>query len=262
MEGSRLQINFERLLKKCENIASQNPDLFTAYLTQSDPFSGNVGSALDNFFEPVSNPEADYRKYVKTLRSYLKKLEQQANDSSPAKPKAMLSTEKLSEYQQRVAVLKDILYPEQVAIKKETSNATKMRVQRDVHRVFRNQLLGESSNVTIESKKLDEVVDMERKKQEEISQELVLLTQGLKANAEHSLKLLRQDHQQLDSLDTVVSANVSKTERENTKLQQEVDKGTTFTLTLWMLITIVCLVFVFMVLFMKVFSPKRRIPTE
>ena len=169
---------------------------------------------------------------------------------------------------------------------------------------------------------------MERKKQEEISQELVLLTQGLKANAEHSLKLLRQDHQQLDSLDTVVSANVSKTERfillhhllffsvesdpcivfeegkrgrcpfhvisgiafclcagmlpfvmpvcdsrsegtlytqpfrENTKLQQEVDKGTTFTLTLWMLITIVCLVFVFMVLFMKVFSPKRRIPTE
>ena len=72
----------------------------------------------------------------------MKKLEQQANDSSPAKPKAMLSTEKLSEYQQRVAVLKDILYPEQVAIKKETSNATKMRVQRDVHRVFRNQLLG------------------------------------------------------------------------------------------------------------------------
>ena len=64
MEGSRLQINFERLLKKCENIASQNPDLFTAYLTQSDPFSGNVGSALDNFFEPVSNPEADYRKVM------------------------------------------------------------------------------------------------------------------------------------------------------------------------------------------------------
>ncbi|XP_067932447.1 vesicle transport protein USE1-like [Watersipora subatra] len=250
--GSRLQINFERLLDVCEKQATASCESSNWRL----------------------------KKFVEDLQKKLTLLNKEScNKAHP---------EVLKDYERRVGVLQGILLAEdqgspgdklkvvqtipffkQTSIKAnilETGPASAPDVLQHAKAKFSSQsrqaLLGEGDGLrqrggvsadTTESE-LDSVLSHHEKQQERLAEDMVNMARNMKDHARVASRIVKEDTKRLEDTNKLADSNYSQLKIESARLEEHTKKS-----NCWMLLLLIfiIIVFVWTVIFMKVFHKPR-----
>ncbi|CAL8254330.1 unnamed protein product [Merluccius merluccius] len=255
MASSRLEINFIRLLSRCESIAAEK------------------------------RGEAEWRleKYVGALEDMLVALRK-----TPSKP----TQEVLTDYTRKVDFLKGILEAEKLpsATEKALANqflapgrtptiaSERMPATKTVHMQtkarctgeMRTELLGTEANraciaavfirgVPLDERQsateLDEVLQHHHIMQEKLAEDMLHLARNLKNNTMAAQSIIKQDNQTLGQSMRQADLNFEKLKTESERLEQHTKKAVNW--LLWLMLFLVSFTFISMILFIRIF-PRLR----
>ncbi|CAL1593641.1 unnamed protein product [Knipowitschia caucasica] len=256
--ASRLEINFIRLLSRCESIASDK------------------------------RGETEWRleKYVAALEEMLVALRK-----APSKP----TPEILTEYTRKVGFLKGLLEAEKLSspaekalanqflapgrtatIENERMSATKtvhMQTQARCTGEMRAELFSTNSpqKGTMENElrnrrglpvderqsaaELDAVLQHHHNLQEKLADDMLNLARNLKNNTLAAQNIIRQDNQTLNQSMRQADLNFEKLKTESERLEQHTKKSVNW--LLWLMLILVSFTFISMILFIRIF-PRLR----
>uniref|UniRef100_A0A8C8G1H3 Vesicle transport protein USE1 n=1 Tax=Oncorhynchus tshawytscha TaxID=74940 RepID=A0A8C8G1H3_ONCTS len=250
MASSRLEINFIRLLSRCESIASEK------------------------------RVETEWRleKYVGALEEMLVALRK-----SPSKP----TVEVMTDYTRKVDFLKGLLEAEKLSgTEKALANQflapgrtptianERMPASKTVHMQtkarctgeMRNELLGtglsnkgKHSGLVLDERQsaaeLDAVLQHHHNLQEKLAEDMLNLARNLKNNTLVAQNIIKQDNQTLTQSMRQADTNFEKLKVESERLEQHTKKSVNW--TLWLMLILVSFTFISMILFIRIF-PKLR----
>ncbi|XP_072100167.1 vesicle transport protein USE1 [Mobula birostris] len=258
MATPRLEKNFLRLLVRCESMAAEKRD------------------------------EKDWRfeKYVEALQEMLTELKKHMSKPTP---------EVLNEYSRKVEFMKGLLEAEKLPNPSEkalanqflapgrTSTTGKERVSatKTVHLQtkarymgeMRSELLGEpllsadGSGVTELRKRsgmgdekqsaseMDTLLHHHHNVQERLAEEMLNLARNLKNNTLAAQNVIKKDNQTLTLSLRMADQNFEKLKVESERLEQHAKKSVNW--LLWLMLVVVCFIFISMILFIRIF-PKLR----
>ncbi|XP_072294904.1 vesicle transport protein USE1 [Eucyclogobius newberryi] len=254
--ASRLEINFIRLLSRCESIASDK------------------------------RGETEWRleKYVAALAEMLVSLRK-----TPSKP----TPEVLTEYSRKVDFLKGLLEAEKLSSPAEKALANqflapgrtptianeRMSASKTVHmqskarctREMRAELLSSPQKGSIETElrnrrglpvdegqsagELDAVLQHHHNLQEKLAEDMLNLARNLKNNTLAAQNIIRQDNQTLSQSMRQADLNFEKLKTESERLEQHTKKSVNW--FLWLMLILVSFTFISMILFIRIF-PRLR----
>nr|XP_020468707.1 vesicle transport protein USE1 [Monopterus albus] len=253
--ASRLEINFVRLLSRCEAIASEK------------------------------RGEAEWRleKYVGALEEMLVALRK-----SPSKP----TPEVLTEYTRKVDFLKGLLEAEKLTspsdkalanqflapgrtptIANERMPATKtvhMQTKARCTGEMRDELLGTASSgketdlrnrrgLPLDERQsaaeLDAILQHHHNLQEKLAEDMLNLARNLKNNTLAAQNIIKQDNQTLSQSMRQADLNFEKLKTESERLEQHTKKSVNW--LLWLMLILVSFTFISMILFIRIF-PRLR----
>ncbi|KAM9384896.1 vesicle transport protein USE1 isoform 1-T1 [Pholidichthys leucotaenia] len=256
--ASRLEINFVRLLSRCESIASEK------------------------------RGEAEWRleKYVSALEEMLVALRK--NSSKP-------TSEVLTEYTRKVDFLKGLLEAEKLSSPTEKALANqflapgrtptianeRMPATKTVHLQtkarctgeMRDELLGKglSGKGSLDgdlrnrrclplderqsAAELDAVLQHHHNLQEKLAEDMLSLAKNLKSNTLAAQNIIKQDNQTLSQSMRQADLNFEKLKTEAERLEQHTKKSVNW--LLWLMLILVSFTFISMILFIRIF-PRLR----
>ncbi|XP_053558858.1 vesicle transport protein USE1 isoform X2 [Bombina bombina] len=259
MAVSRLEINFVRLLSRCEAMASEKRD-------EGEWRLEKFVAALE---EMLSQIRKDNRKPAPELMiEYSRKVDFL---------KGLLETEKLSSPTEK-ALANQFLAPGRTpTISKERTPVTKtvhLQTQARYTGEMRSELLGKAALTTSDSDdiyprkrkgsasddkqsaaELDAVLQHHNNMQEKLAEEMLRLTQNLKNNTLAAQNVIRQDNQTLSHSLKFADHNFEKLKTESDRLEQHAKKSVNW--LLWIMLIFVCFTFISMILFIRIF-PRLR----
>uniref|UniRef100_A0AAY4DIA5 Vesicle transport protein USE1 n=1 Tax=Denticeps clupeoides TaxID=299321 RepID=A0AAY4DIA5_9TELE len=255
MAASRLEINFIRLLCRCESIAS----------------------------EKRGETEWRLEKYVGALEEMLVALRK-----SPSKP----TPEVLTDYTRKVDFLKGLLEAEKLSSPTEkalanqflapgrtpTISSERMPASKIVHMQtkarctgeMRNELMGTVSwfsetdlrhrgGVPLDERQsaaeLDAVLQHHHNLQEKLAEDMLNLARNLKNNTLAAQNIIKQDNQTLSHSMRQADINFEKLKTESERLEQHAKKSVNW--FLWLMLILVSFIFISMILFIRLF-PRLR----
>ncbi|XP_048353620.1 vesicle transport protein USE1 isoform X3 [Sphaerodactylus townsendi] len=253
MPVPRAELKLVRLLSRCEALAAGRP-----------------GAG-----------EWRLEKYVAALEEMLLELKKHSSKPAP---------EVLSEYSRKVDFLKGMLEAEKMSSSSEkalatqflapgrTPTTTKERIPatQTVHlqtqarytREMRSELLGTESlgnpvafcrGLLPEEKQsaadLDAVLQHHHSIQEKLAEEMLHLARNLKNNTLVAQNVIKQDNQTLSHSLKLADQNFEKLKDESSRLEQHAKKSVNW--LLWLMLIVVCFIFISMILFIRIF-PKLR----
>ncbi|XP_008328726.1 vesicle transport protein USE1 [Cynoglossus semilaevis] len=256
--ASRLEINFIRLLSRCESIASEK------------------------------RGEAEWRleKYVAALEEMLVALRKSLSKPTP---------EVLTDYTRKVDFLKGLLEAEKLSSTTEKALANqflapgrtptiateRMPATKTVHiqskarctGEMRDELLGTVGpvNGTSETElrnrrglplderqsaaELDAVLQHHHNLQEKLAEDMLNLARNLKNNSMAAQNIIKQDNQTLGHSMRQADVNFEKLKTESERLEQHTKKSVNW--LLWLMLILVSFTFISMILFIRIF-PRLR----
>ncbi|KAM4708913.1 vesicle transport protein USE1 [Discoglossus pictus] len=259
MAGSRLEINFVRLLSRCEAMASEKRE-------EGEWRLEKFVAALE---EMLASIRKDTRKPApELLMEYSRKVEFL---------KGLLETEKLSSPTEK-ALANQFLAPGRTpTISKERTPVTKtvhLQTQARYTGEMRSELLGKAavspsdfddsyprkrkgsvSDDKQSAAELDAVLQHHHNMQEKLAEEMLRLTQNLKNNTLAAQNVIRQDNQTLSQSLKFADHNFEKLKTESDRLEQHAKKSVNW--LLWIMLIFVCFTFISMILFIRI-SPRLR----
>ncbi|NXC18039.1 USE1 protein, partial [Corythaeola cristata] len=260
MAATRLELNLMRLLSRCEALAAE----------RRDP------------------EEWRLEKYVAALEDMLRELQKQASKPAP---------ELLNEYSRKVDFLKGLLEAEKLSSSTEkalanqflapgrTPTTTKERTPatKTVHLQtkarctgkMRSELLGTiepqgtanpnffplcscrglASDEKQSAVELDAVLQHHQDMQEKLAEEMLSLARSLKNNTLAAQNVIKQDNQTLSHSLRMADQNFEKLKDESDRLEQHAKKSVNW--LLWIMLIVVCFIFISMILFIRIF-PKLK----
>ncbi|NWX48292.1 USE1 protein, partial [Steatornis caripensis] len=255
MAATRLELNLMRLLSRCEALAAE----------RRDP------------------EEWRLEKYVAALQDMLGELKKQSSKPAP---------ELLNEYSRKVDFLKGLLEAEKLSSSTEkalanqflapgrTPTTTKERTPatKTVHLQtkarctgkMRSELLGTvlpshffplpscrglASDEKQSAVELDAVLQHHQDMQEKLAEEMLSLARSLKNNTLAAQNVIKQDNQTLSHSLRMADQNFEKLKDESDRLEQHAKKSVNW--LLWIMLIIVCFIFISMILFIRIF-PKLK----
>ncbi|XP_054712765.1 vesicle transport protein USE1-like [Uloborus diversus] len=242
---SREEINFNRLLKKCEN------------------------------FVPEREPhEWRLEQYVKNLEERLAELKKM-NTCQPSK-------DSLTEYARRVEFLRGVVEAEKKPNVTEkamanqllspgsfTTTSNKIHSQTKAHylREMREELLGSKDEQPategvrlrhLESgspnEDFDAVMQYHNSMQEKVAQEMMSLVQHLKQNSLLAGHIIKKDTENLQKSTSMADDRYSQLKVESDKLEVFTKQSCNW--FVWIMLIFVCMIFIWMIIFIRIF-PKR-----
>ncbi|XP_054646935.1 vesicle transport protein USE1 isoform X2 [Dunckerocampus dactyliophorus] len=251
--ASRLEINFVRLLSRCESIAS----------------------------DKRSETEWRLEKYVGALEEMLVALRKSVSKPTP---------EVLTEYTRKVDFLKGLLEAEKLSSPTEKSLANqflapgrtptianeRMPATKTVHMQtkarctgeMRNELLGSGSaskdlrhrrGLPLDERQsaaeLDAILQHQHNLQEKIAEDMLNLARNLKNNTLAAQSIIKQDNQTLSQSMRQADLNFEKLKTESERLEQHAKKSVNW--LLWLMLILVSFTFISMILFIRLF-PRLR----
>ncbi|XP_032427134.1 vesicle transport protein USE1 isoform X1 [Xiphophorus hellerii] len=254
--ASRLEINFIRLLSRCETMAS----------------------------EKRGETEWRLEKYVAALVDMLVALRK-----SPSKP----TQEILTEYTRKVDFLKGLLEAEKLASPTEKALANqflapgrtptianeRMPATKTIHiqskarftGEMRDELLGTRTSVKADgdlrnrrvlplderqsAAELDAVMQHHHNLQEKLAEDMLNLARNLKNNTLAAQNIIKQDNQTLSQSMRQADLNFEKLKTESERLEQHTKKSVNW--LLWLMLILVSFTFISMILFIRIF-PRLR----
>ncbi|XP_059687716.1 vesicle transport protein USE1 isoform X2 [Gavia stellata] len=256
MAATRLELNLMRLLSRCEALAA----------------------------ERRGPEEWRLEKYVAALEDMLRELKKQSSKPAP---------ELLNEYSRKVDFLKGLLEAEKLSSSTEkalanqflapgrTPTTTKERTPatKTVHLQtkarctgkMRSELLGtvcfDSVELNVRKRKglasdekqsaveLDAVLQHHQDMQEKLAEEMLSLARSLKNNTLAAQNVIKQDNQTLSHSLRMADQNFEKLKDESDRLEQHAKKSVNW--LLWIMLIVVCFIFISMILFIRIF-PKLK----
>uniref|UniRef100_K7F277 Vesicle transport protein USE1 n=3 Tax=Pelodiscus sinensis TaxID=13735 RepID=K7F277_PELSI len=102
---------------------------------------------------------------------------------------------------------------------------------------------------------LDAVLDHHRSVQEKLAEEMLSLARNLKNNTLAAQNVIKQDNQTLSHSLRMADQNFEKLKDESERLEQHAKKSVNW--LLWIMLIVVCFIFISMILFIRIF-PKLR----
>ncbi|NWT31578.1 USE1 protein, partial [Cardinalis cardinalis] len=260
MAATRLELNLMRLLSRCEALAAE----------RRDP------------------EEWRLEKYVAALEDMLRELKKQSSKPAP---------ELLNEYSRKVDFLKGLLEAEKLSSStekalanqflapgrtpttaKERTPATKtvhLQTKARCTGQMRSELLGTVRSVLLHRFKpcdpgcfegltsdekqsaveLDAVLQHHQDMQEKLAEEMLSLARSLKNNTLAAQNVIKQDNQTLSHSLRMADQNFEKLKDESDRLEQHAKKSVNW--LLWIMLIVVCFIFISMILFIRIF-PKLK----
>ncbi|KAB5559051.1 hypothetical protein PHYPO_G00024400 [Pangasianodon hypophthalmus] len=258
MAASRLEINFIRLLSRCEAIAS----------------------------EKRGETEWRLEKYVGALEDMLVALRK-----SPGKPTAEI----LTDYTRKVDFLKGLIEAEKLPSPSEkalanqllapgrtpTISSERMSATKTVHMQSKARCTGEmrselfssaassagaetelrhrSRSVPVDecesAAELDAVLQHHHSLQEKLAEDMLNLARNLKNNTLAAQNIIKQDNQTLSQSMRQADLNFEKLKTESERLEQHAKKSVNW--FLWLMLILVSFTFISMILFIRLF-PRLR----
>ncbi|XP_066551727.1 vesicle transport protein USE1 [Amia ocellicauda] len=258
MASSRREINFIRLLSRCESLASEKRGETEWRL---EKYVGALEYKLDELKKDTSKPAPE------VLTDYCRKVDFL---------KGLLEAEKLTSPTEK-ALANQLLAPgrnpttanERTPASKTVHMQTKARCTGEM----RNELLGEVSSrpggsdtdirqrrgVPLDEKQsaaeLDAVLQHHHNLQEKLAEEMLSLARSLKNNTLAAQNMIKQDNQTLTQSMRMADLNFEKLKTESERLEQHTKKSVNW--FLWLMLIVVCFTFISMILFIRIF-PKLR----
>ncbi|KAM9111932.1 vesicle transport protein USE1 [Pangshura tecta] len=259
MAATRLELNLLRLLSRCEALAAERrePDEW-----RLEKYVGALEEMLLALKKHSSKPAPEL------LNEYARKVDFL---------KGMLEAEKLSSSAEK-ALANQFLAPGRTpTTPKERTPATKMVHLQTKARYtgkMRSELLGtdplsvnESEELNLRKRKgfvseekqsaaeLDAVLQHHRSMQEKLAEEMLSLARSLKTNTLAAQNVIKQDNQTLSHSLRMADHNFEKLKDESERLEQHAKKSVNW--LLWIMLIVVCFIFISMILFIRIF-PKLR----
>uniref|UniRef100_A0A8C3HKH5 Vesicle transport protein USE1 n=1 Tax=Chrysemys picta bellii TaxID=8478 RepID=A0A8C3HKH5_CHRPI len=248
MAATRLELNLLRLLSRCEALAAERrePDEWRLEKVPGSPRDAGFGAR-----KPARELLNEYSRKVDFL-------------------KGMLEAEKLSSSAEK-ALANQFLAPGRTpTTTKERTPATKMVHLQTKARYtgkMRSELLGTSEELNLRKRKglaseekqsateLDAVLQHHHSMQEKLAEEMLSLARSLKNNTLAAQNVIKQDNQTLSHSLRMADHNFEKLKDESERLEQHAKKSVNW--LLWIMLIVVCFIFISMILFIRIF-PKLR----
>ncbi|XP_040897191.1 vesicle transport protein USE1 isoform X1 [Toxotes jaculatrix] len=256
--ASRLEINFVRLLSRCESIASEKRG---ATEWRLEKYVGALEEMLVALRKSPSKPTAE------VLAEYTRKVDFL---------KGLLEAEKLSSPTEK-ALANQFLAPGRTpTIANERMPATKtvhMQTKARCTGEMRNELLGTvlsgkgTSETDLRNRRgfplderqsaaeLDAVLQHHHNLQEKLAEDMLNLARNLKNNTMAAQNIIRQDNQTLNQSMRQADLNFEKLKTESERLEQHTKKSVNW--LLWLMLILVSFAFISMILFIRLF-PRLR----
>ncbi|XP_034088603.1 vesicle transport protein USE1 [Gymnodraco acuticeps] len=256
--ASRLEINFIRLLSRCESIASEKRGEAEWRL---EKYVGALEEMMVALRKSVSKPTAEL------LTEYMRKVDFL---------KGLLEADKLSSTTEK-ALANQFLAPgrtptianERMPVSKTVHMQTKARCTGEM----RDELLGTglsgkgmSENelrnrrgVPMDERQsaaeLEAVLQHHHNLQEKLAEDMLNLARNLKNNSLAAQNIIKQDNQTLSHSMRQADLNFEKLKTESERLEQHTKKSVNW--MLWLMLILVSFSFISMILFIRIF-PRLR----
>ncbi|CAK6958036.1 vesicle transport protein USE1 [Scomber scombrus] len=261
--ASRLEINFIRLLSRCESIASEKR-VETEW--RLDKYVGALEEMLVALRKSLSKPTPE------VLTEYTRKVDFL---------KGLLEAEKLSSPTEK-ALANQFLAPGRTpTIANERMPATKtvhMQTKARCTGEMRDELLGTKSDFSLflstgksetdlrnrkglplderqSATELDAVLQHHHNLQEKLAEDMLNLARNLKNNTLAAQNIIKEDNQTLSQSMRQADLNFEKLKTESERLEQHTKKSVNW--LLWLMLILVSFTFISMILFIRIF-PRLR----
>uniref|UniRef100_A0A8C5Q608 Vesicle transport protein USE1 n=1 Tax=Leptobrachium leishanense TaxID=445787 RepID=A0A8C5Q608_9ANUR len=256
MAKSRLELNFVRLLSRCEAIASEKRQEGEWRL---DKFVGALEKMLTSIKEDVRKPAPEllieYSRKVDFLKGLLE-AEKLASSTEKALANQFLApgrTPTISK--ERTPVTKTVHLQTQARCTGEMRDELLGKVSWYSADFYPRKRKGSTSDDKQSAAELDAVLQHHNNLQEKLAEEMLRLTQNLKNNTLAAQSVIKQDNQTLNQSLKFADQNFEKLKTESDRLEQHAKKSVNW--LLWIMLIFVCFTFISMILFIRIF-PKLR----
>lgn len=243
--GSRLEINFNRLLVRCENMAKER----SVWDWRIEKYVGALQEQLSQIKKSSMKPCQDILNEYNRKVDFLKGLLQA--EKMPSITEKALAAERLPNISSTSKGHNSMLSA-------ELQKTTVARHQKDL----REELLGPDQstddhglrqrNVRTD-KDIDIVIQHQHQVHEKLADEMLQLTRNLKESIRDSGQIVKQDNKKLEESVKITDTNFSKLKKESDRLEKHTQ---TCSWWIWIMLVIVTVTFLSMILFMKLFSKK------
>ncbi|XP_061883448.1 vesicle transport protein USE1 [Entelurus aequoreus] len=252
---SRLEINFVRLLSRCECIAS---DKRAEAEWRLEKYVGALEEMLVALRKSISKPTAEVLTEYTRKVDFLKGLLEAEKLSSP--------TEKALANQFLAPGRTPTIAQERMPVTKTVHMQTKARCTGQM----RDQLLGtdlSSKETDLRNRRglpldehqsaaeLDAILAHQHNLQEKIAEDMLNLARNLKNNTLAAQSIIKQDNQTLGQSMRQADVNLEKLKTESERLEQHAKKSVNW--LLWLMLVLVSFTFISMILFIRLF-PRLR----
>ncbi|XP_053320277.1 vesicle transport protein USE1 [Spea bombifrons] len=259
MAKSRVEINFVRLLSRCEAMASEKRQEGEWRLDKFvDALEKMLLSIKEDTRKPAPELLIEYSRKVDFLKGLLE-ADKLASSSEKALANQFLApgrTPTISK--ERTPVTKTVHLQTQARytdeMRKELLGKTTLSPN-DSGDSYPRKRKGSMSDDKQSAAELDAVLQHHHNLQEKLAEEMLRLTQNLKNNTLAAQNVIKQDNQTLSQSLKLADQNFEKLRTESDRLEQHAKKSVNW--LLWIMLIFVCFTFISMILFIRIF-PKLR----
>ncbi|CAH3170769.1 unnamed protein product [Porites lobata] len=265
MAASRLEINFRRLLERCEAMASEIQEN-----------KENVSWRLEKYVLTLQRQAADLKKSESkpspdAMNEYNKKVEFL---------KGLIETQKMKSPTEKLLASRQLVRPLSQTSNAQTTEADKrrtvnraqelhIRAKSQINKEMRGELLGEDNkkdshgvrNRLTANKKsdandesIDSVLQYHQNLQENIADEMIKMAQHIKHTSVMASNIIKQDNKTLEQSTKLADSNFEKLKRESERLEELTQTPCSW--WIWIMIILVCIVFMWMIIFIRLFPKK------
>lgn len=120
-------------------------------------------------------------------------------------------------------------------------------------RSVKNEKSKKNKNHT--EKNIDDIIKQHHDMQEKVAEEMIRMAQSMKQNSLRSREIIKKDQQELTRSKNLVVQNLHKLKIESERLEEMNNRKCSW--SIWLMLGIVCIVFINMIIFIK-FFPKKK----
>lgn len=255
MPSSREEVNFQRLLVRCEEMAAENRSGDWRLEKYVCALQDKLADLKKSQMKPAAEMLQDYSKKVDFLKEVIQ-MEKLPSASEKAMKTQLLAPAKTS----------GIQHPNSPSVKR--SKDLHQQISSRYANEMRKELLGDdngfsSSNGVRQrrggdnnstSDDLDAVMQHHHNIQEKLAEEMLSLTRNLKHNTVAASNIIQEDNRRLEESNRMADSNYGKLKTESERLEVHANKPCNW--WVWGPVIFVTIIFLWMIFLIRLFPSK------
>lgn len=251
MPSSRLEINFQRLLSRCETMAGEA----TKGGWRLEKYVCALQGMLDDLKKSSSKPGLEVMQNYEKKVSYLKNFIQ--TEQLPS------TTERAHQHEMNAPARSIVLPDSKMSAPLNSSKQLHRITMARYNREMRKELLGEDDDFSSgglrqrglvddhsTTEDLDAVLQHHRNLQEKLAEEMLSLTRNLKHNSVVASNIIKSDNKRLVETNKMADSNYDKLKVESDRLEVHAKRSCNW--WIWGTVVFVSVVFLQMIIFIKI----------